>query len=548
MLKGLWSFGFVFLVCLLEAQDIPRVSNAYLIKGALITTSPESAPLLQDILIKDGIIQEVGPNIKASIVARIIQADSMYMYPGFIAAASHIGITKPKEPSSPPKVERPGYPPNNLAGITPEAKSAEFYNGQEGSIASMRKLGFSISHSMPYGKMLPGQTSIISLNGKSFNEAAIAEDFGQYAQFKGASSMFPATTIGVMAKWRELYRNAELASEHTERYQKQARNLKRPNQDPATMALIPLTEGKQSVFFHAEEHVDIQRALQLQKELGFKEVIVEAKRGEMSIKKAKDRGVKILVSLDLPKEMKQDSSKDATVQKDENSLLQERKRTAITKYETSGASLTKSGLTAGFSFMEVKSKDIYPNIRRLIANGMTVESALAHLTTLPAKLLNIDNIAGTLEKGKIANLIISNKPIFEKGALVNMVMVDGTLHKIKAKKKKNENREGINIEGIWSYTIEVPGLESNGNLEFKKVEESYNLNMTNNTTPGKTYELTDQTLDGSSLSYSVDINVEETAIKLEVEITFDGDAFDGSVDVGEFGTFPITGQKEESPK
>ncbi len=549
MVKGLWSLGFVFFLIQLCAQDVPKVSETYLIKGALVTATPESTPVIQDILIKDGIIQQVGPNINAPIMARIIRADSMYMYPGFIAAASHIGIAKPKDPSSPPKIDRPGYPPNDIAGITPEASSSDVYNEKDGSITTMRKMGFTISHSMPYGKMLPGQTAIISLNGKSFNEAVIAKDFGQYAQFKGASSMFPATTIGVIATWREMYRNAELANKHAKRYKQQARNLKRPNQDPATLALIPLTEGKQSVFFHAEEHVDIQRALQLQKELGFTEVIVEAKRGEMSIQKAKNQGVKMLISLDLPKVMKKDTTKDEMAKKDDKALLMERKQKAITKYEVSGTTISEAGLTVGFSLIEVKSKDVFPNIRRLIENGMSEQKALAHLTTFPAKLLSIDNIAGTLEKGKIANLVISKKPIFEKEAMITMVMVDGILHKMDTKKKsKKTSGKSINIEGKWSYKIDVPGIEPSGTIDFTKVEDAYNLSMTNSTTPGESYELTDQTMDGNSLSYSVDINVEGSDVNLEIEITFDGDAFEGSVDVGEFGNFPITGQKDGSPE
>jgi len=547
-MKGLGSLLLVFALCQLQAQNKLKVSETYLIKGAIINASPTAAPSIQDILIKDGIIQNVGANIPAPVTAHVINADSLYMYPGFIAPASHIGITKPKEPTSPPKVDRPGYPPNDLAGITPEASSLDSYDANDGSISSMRKLGFTIAHTMPYGRMLPGQSAIISLNGKASNEAVIAKDFGQFAQFKGASSMFPATTIGVMAKWRELFRNAELANQHTKRYKQQARNLKRPDQDPATLALIPLVDKTQAVFFLAEEHVDIQRALQLQKELGFDQVIVEAKRGEMSTAKAKSQSVKMLISLDLPEEMKKSADKDSLTKNDEKALLTARKKDAIKKYEASSTSLSKSGLSAGFSFIEVKSKDIYPNIRRLIANGMTEQEALAHLTTLPAALLKIDNIAGTLEKGKIANLVISTKPIFEKEALINMVMVDGILHKIDTKKKKKSSGEPINIEGKWSYNIEIPGFESTGTLDFTKVDEAYNLSMTNSTSPGESYDLTDQTLDGNSLSYSVDISVQGTSVSLEVDLTFEGDEFEGSVDVGEFGNFPITGQKVESPE
>ena len=127
MLKTLWSLILILFCSQLQAQNLPKVSETYLIKGAIVTTHPESLPLLQDILIKDGIIQEVGPKIMAPITARIIKADSMYMYAGFIAPASHIGIDKPKDASTTPEIKRPGYPPNDVAGITPEAIIDDVY-------------------------------------------------------------------------------------------------------------------------------------------------------------------------------------------------------------------------------------------------------------------------------------------------------------------------------------------------------------------------------------------------------------------------------------
>lgn len=545
MLKGLWIACCLLYIHALGAQELAQVSNVYVLKGGFVINHPQASPVIQDIVIKDGLIHQVGSSIPAPIEAHVITADSMYIYAGFIAPASHIGMLKPKEKER-EEVKQPGSPPNDVAGITPELPSATFYTTSEASIAAMRKVGFGIAHALPYGKMMAGQTAIISLNNKEFSQAVLVEDYGLYAQFEGASRMFPATKIGIIAKWREMYRNAQLANTHLQQYTMNPLNRKRPTQDPAITALIPVVEKKQRVFFRAEQHVDLQRVLQLQEELGFEAVVVENKRGDMSITKAQKQKMPILLSLDLPKELKKSEKKDSLHTRDQ--LLINKKKQSIHTYESVGALMAQANISKGYSFMGVKPTEILPNIRRMITAGMSESQALAHLTTLPAELLQIEKIAGTIEKGKIANIVIATHPIFDEKSKIKMVMVDGIIHKYETKKKKNSKNDQVDIVGLWSYKIAVPGIEPTGTIEIKKGSDGYDLNLTNSTAPGSTYNLSDIDLDNNNMNYSLDLSIEGTEVKLNFDIEYDSDTFEGNVDIGPFGTYPITGQKEQSPE
>ncbi len=541
------SIILLYWISSISGQDLPSVSDAYFFKGAIVTTQPNASPQVLDILVREGLIKAIGVGLTPPVDAHIIKVDSLYIYPGFIAAASHIGVPKPKPNTETPRVKRPGYPPNHIAGITPEQTIEKTYSAKEGSIKQYRKLGFTMAHVMPYGKMLPGQTSVISLNGKDFNQAVITENFGQYAQLSGARRMFPSTKIGVIAKWRELYRNATLTKKHTQAYRSNPQGKRRPNPDEATAALINVVEHKQPVFFHTEKHLDLQRALQLQKELGFHMVATETMQGVMSISKAKIQGVPILISLKLPKEVK--SSKDSLKISAADKNLLKRKQASISEYEKEGMEITQENQAGGFSLLKVKPDNIYKNIRRMIKSGMSDQNALAQLTTEPAKLLKIDRITGTIAKGKIANLVVSTKPIFEEKTKIKMVMVDGHIHKYETKEKKKKSSEDVDIAGDWTYTVEVPGMEVGGTIKITKADEGYNLAITNSAMPGQTHEVSNITTDkNGSMSYAYDINMDGITLNLQTEITFDKDTFEGTVSLPDFGTFPMTGSKVETPE
>ncbi|MBK8887681.1 MAG: amidohydrolase family protein [Saprospiraceae bacterium] len=116
-----------------------------------------------------------------------------------------------------------------------------------------------------------------------------------------------------------------------------------------------------------------------------------------------------------------------------------KKEQSIKEYLSQAALFEKQGILFGFSFLNVKPSDIKNNIRTLIENGLSEDAALAALTTNPAQILGINNVSGTVEKGKIANLIITDKPYFNEKSAVKYTFVDGRKYEYQGKKKQ-ENK------------------------------------------------------------------------------------------------------------
>lgn len=533
----------------LAQSDPPQVTKKYFIENGNVITRPGTELAKTSILIEDGIITKVGSNLSAPYDAVVIAADSMYIYPAFIAGLSHIGLKKAEENNERPKVDRTGYPPNDVAGITPEKSIESAYNAKESSINNFREAGFAIAHVVPQGQMLPGKGSIMSLNSGDYSDAIIKEDASVFAQFEGANRVFPATTIGVMAKWRELYKNAELSLAHSKSFAANPRNKKRPAPDAATEALYSVINKDMSVYFLTEEHLDIYRALQLQKDLGFNIVLSEIKMGTNALDKIGSTPAKVLLSLDLPKEVKKDDDDDE--KSAEETALMDKKMQSITAHESQSAKFETANTSFAYSLIGTKAKDVMPAMHRMIKQGLSYEAALAALTTNAANQLNIGNMTGSIEAGKMGNIIIATDSIFNEGAQIKMVFVDGHQHEIEIKEKKKPSADGdapIDIVGTWSYEIEIPGMTPSGKMMVSKDGDDIVMKLTSDQEPGDDIDGENVELDGSQMTFDFTVDTQGMSITINSDVTFDGDSFEGTVDVGDFGSFAITGQKINSPE
>ena len=549
-LLTLFAFG-------LKAQDDPSpVTKTFALKNVTIVQVPGKVIEQGTLIIKNGLIQAVGKNITVPFDAKVIKADSMYVYAGFIDGASHVGIPRAEEPQGQggrgqrPQVKDPGNPPNDIAGIQPERPVRTMLKADEKSIEDMRKLGFTVAHVVPTGKMLPGTGAIILLEGTSINEMIVKENTSLFAQFTGAGFVAPSTTIGVMSKLRDLYFQAQQTKTHAAAYLKNPTGMSRPESNPVLEAFYPVIDKKLPLFMKAETAKDISRALILQSDMGYNLVLTDVKQGWDYAAQLKT--IPTFLSLNLPpvkevkkeEKKKEDTAKSPTAAELEAEELEKRRAATMKEYEAQAAKMAAAGVVFGFSTLEAKTKDIKGNFTRMIEAGLTTDQALAALTTNPAKMLGIDNIAGTVEKGKMANLVISDAPYFDKESNVRFVFVDGQVFEYEAKPKKKPAAAGseekpAKIDGKWSYTFDAGGQQMSGSFVFVQDEEN-NISGTASSPQGAgNTNIENVELKGNLLTFSISWQ----GITVEYELTFEENSYDGKVTAGQFGTFDIEGTK-----
>ncbi len=460
-----------FIISNSHAQSLDNITAAtrtFAIENAKIVQRPGQVINNATIVVRDGLIEAIGQNVSIPSDANLIDGDSLTIYAGFIDGLSHTGMPEP--PRTPPdqslldrknKISK-ANPPNERAGIQPQRDAYGLLDAAHKSIADLRKAGFTVAHVVPYGRMLPGKGVIILLAGDSKEEMIVKRDVTMFAQLTGASGVYPTTPMGVMAKMRQLYKESSRRKRQEALYASNASGMARPEFDEAHHALFPVIDGDLPILMHTTGPLDIYRALRLQASLQYPLMLSGLYGSFESVDLLLDADLPMFLTLKLPKDPekkkdKEDGAEEATEEEmvdvmkpydpslhvtDHTSTeierinLEARRKIFHNEYLATAATLYDTGLNFGFSTKDVKTTDIHGNLRKMIATGLSEDAALASLTTIPAELLGLSGSMGSVERGKMANLVVSKGPIFDDSSKIRYVFVEGQKFEYNEDKKE----------------------------------------------------------------------------------------------------------------
>src|SRR5260370_27022687 len=85
---------------------------------------------------------------------------------------------------------------------------------------------------------------------------------------------------------------------------------------------------------------------------------------------------------------------------------------------------------------------IFPAVKKSIDAGLSPEAALRALTLSPAEMFGVAEILGSIESGKIANLIVTDGDLFDKKTKVKIVFVDGRKYEVRESLRPSEPPKG----------------------------------------------------------------------------------------------------------
>ena len=448
-----------------DAQpEVGPVTRTFAIRNARIVQGPGRVIERGTLLIRDGLITAVGANIAIPFDAEIIEGDSMTVYAGFIDGMSNAGVAKPADEPKYDRVPRPGNPPNARAGIQPERDVRAMLTNQDPLLDSLREVGFTVAQTVPRGQMLPGAGAIISLGGDSPDGMVIRGGSALFAQFVPAvNDVYPATTFAIMAKWRNLFTNAKQRRAQSESYGKNSNGMERPAWDATTAAFFPVVAGAQPVLFRVEDALDVRRALHLQKDLGFRLMLAGLKEGWDAEQVLKDSKLPLFLSLDFPQaetEKKEKGNADSLsgstdsiastplnlwhrTQRPEDvameqKILKTKQASSCATFYANAARMNRAGVKFGFSTLGAAAGKLRQNVRTAIEHGLPEDAALAALTTEPARMLGLEQSLGTVDPGKIANLVVTKGSWFAKDSPVRYVFVDGRKYEYQPQQTKEK--------------------------------------------------------------------------------------------------------------
>jgi imidazolonepropionase-like amidohydrolase len=132
---------------------------------------------------------------------------------------------------------------------------------------------------------------------------------------------------------------------------------------------------------------------------------------------------------------------------------------------TNAAALNKAGVDFAFTTSDLdKKEDFLKNLRTTVKYGLKEEEALKAITWNPATFLNVQDMVGSLEKGKLANFIVTSKPLFDDKCVINENWIQGRKYEINKPEPKDIRGEYKLTLTNKSQTINYPSLKLTGEI------------------------------------------------------------------------------------
>lgn len=547
-----------------DIEDLPTVTDTYALEGVRVVQAPGDVLESTTVIVRDGLIEAIGQDIEIPYDASRVEGDSLVVYAGFIDGLSHAGVEMPDDENQ-GNVENPGDPPPDRAGIQPDRSVRPFLSPEDSDLESLRQAGFTSGHVAPEGQMLPGSSAIVFYGGESGNDMVLDSQSGLFAQIEDAPGyMYPATDMAVIAKFRQLFREAERRQEWETNYEQEPLGTPQPPEDPVHSALFPVLDGDTPLAFYADDALSIHRVVDLKRELGFPFMLAGLADGHKVVGTLNEVEAPLFLTLDLPEEPTRSTGQDTTVadttdspaeyydpdfraetqadSSEEERNLELRHAMERQNYLETAATLHDAGIQFGFTSLEADAGDVRSNLRTMIEQGLPEDAALAALTTRPADFLNVADRLGTVEEGKIANLVVTDGPYFEDDTEIQHVFVEGRQYDYSSEDGGEGEVTGdpSAVVGTWSYTLETPQGDFSGTLTIEGDESGLEGTFTG--PQGEEEQLDSVSFDGSKLSFSVS----SPQGSISVTATVEGETFEGTAS-GEFGSFPITGERTSTP-
>lgn len=444
MLAGLISFQVV------QAQTTP--ANA--LKNITLHNPDGSVTESAAIVWRNGVVEGAGTNVNIPFDAYVVDGgDTLHVYPGFINGFGTWG--SPKPPRDLERLDEPGNPPYDRAGVQPERELSKIMTDDKNLNEALKK-GFTTGALVPIGFMLPGQVEIFYLSSNEEKTGLLKDNAGIAGSFREApggwgAGAYPSTLMGVMAKFRQVMFDAAALQEHIKYYAQNA-EMPAPERNDVLEAMFPLLNKEVPLFFEADSKEDIERMFRLQDQFGFNVVLVSGLEAYAKANELKQRNIPVLASIDFPdapdwykKEKGTDKDKDKDDEKerkeevsgdekseeitDEEKAYREKQLQAWKDEVSNIRKLLDANVNLGFAMAGLELKDLDKKIKILLDEGGLSEEELVRLMTVnTASILGIQNILGTVEKGRNASFSVFDKAFTDKNAKVIYNISNGGIH------------------------------------------------------------------------------------------------------------------------
>jgi len=373
------------------------------------------------VVIQNGKITAVGAGATVPAGAERIDGKGLSVYPGMIDAGTRLGLAEIGQGAN------ATVDATETGTMNSNAKAILGVNPHSSHVNVTRVNGVTTVASAPGGGMISGQATLINLNGSTQMEMAVEPILGlvinypRITQFAGFGGGFggqqgPQIDFNEAIRRRDtqidelkkIFRNAENHARALSAYAKD-KTLPAPETDLRMEAMLPYIRGERPIFFTAERERDIRSVVKFVTEMRVKGIIVGGQEAWKVADDLKKNNIAVIYTNIYNLPVREDDAYDSLFE-------------APSKMQQAGI---KFAISTGDSGAEVRDLPYHAGLAG--AFGLSKENALKSVTLYPAQILGVADRLGSIEVGKMANIVVTDGDLLDPRTNVKYLFISGRL-------------------------------------------------------------------------------------------------------------------------